>query len=88
VEAVETLPDVVAVFKRFHLASLERHVIVDVVCCHGQTWLKLIARNSKALMTDLNGKLLLDLLYCSFSLKFLYVCGYLNPSNIPLQGSH
>jgi len=58
VEAAEVLPDVTAVLKRFHVAALERHIVVDVVCCRGQTWVKLVARNTKALTTGLNGKLL------------------------------
>lgn len=55
VEAAETLPDVTAVLKRFHIASLQQHIVVDVVCCRGQMWVKVVARNSKALTTDLNG---------------------------------
>ena len=59
VKAAETLPDVTSVLRRFHLPSLQRHVVVDVVCCQGQTWVKFVARNSKALTMDLNGILLL-----------------------------
>lgn len=55
VEAAETLPDVTAVLSRVHLPSSQRHVVVDVVCCQGQTWVKVVARNSKALTVDLNG---------------------------------
>ena len=57
VEAAETLPDVNAVLRQFHVASLQRHIAVDVVCCQGQTWVKVVARNNKALTTDLNGML-------------------------------
>jgi len=59
VRSAEALPDVTAVLKRFRLSSLQRHVVVDVVCCQGQTWVKVVARNSKALTRDLNGKLAL-----------------------------
>jgi len=61
VEAAETLPDVTAVLSRIPLPSSHHHVVVDVICCQGQTWVKVIARNSKALTIDLNGKLLLML---------------------------
>jgi len=57
-EAAETLPDVTAILSRVYLPSIQRHVVVDVVCCQGQTWVKVVARNSKALTIDLNGKLI------------------------------
>jgi len=57
VEAAEMLDGVTSVLKRFHVPSLDRHVVVDVVCCQGQTWVKVIAKNSKALASDLNGKI-------------------------------
>jgi len=56
VEAAEKLPDVTAVLRRVNIPSLEHYVVVDVVCCQGQTWVKVVARNSKALASDLNGK--------------------------------
>ena len=59
-EAAKNLPDVTAVLKRFYVPSLQRHVVVDVVCCQGQTWVKVVARNNKSLTTDLIGKLLLE----------------------------
>lgn len=54
-EAAETLPDVTAVLHRVRLPSTQHHVAVDVVCCQGETWVKVVARNSKALTIDLNG---------------------------------
>jgi len=56
-EAAEMLRDVTAVLHRVHLPATQRHVTVDVICCQGQTWVKVVARNSKALTMDLNGKL-------------------------------
>jgi len=57
VEAVETLPGVSAVLRRVHCHH-HCDLVVDVICCQGQTWVKVVARNSKALMKDLNGKFL------------------------------
>ena len=56
-EAAEKLPHVTSVLRRFRLPSAQRPVVVDIVCCQGQTWVKVVARNNKSLTVDMNGKL-------------------------------
>lgn len=55
VNAVEKLPDVTEILRRFTSAYLKHPVTVDIICDGGQTWVKVIACNVKALTTDIDG---------------------------------
>jgi hypothetical protein len=59
VNAVEKLPDVTEILRRFTSAYLKHPVTVDIICDGGQTWVKVIARNVKALTTDIDDRQLL-----------------------------
>jgi hypothetical protein len=49
VDAVETFPDVCQVLQPFQCPGYEHPLVVDVVCNHGYTWVKVIARKAQAL---------------------------------------
>ena len=49
VDAVETFPDVSQVLQPFQCPGHEHPLVVDVVCNHGYTWVKVIARKAQAL---------------------------------------
>ena len=47
--AVETFPDVVEVLKPFPCPPMTHPLFVDLICNHGYTWVKVIARKAQAL---------------------------------------
>ena len=49
VQAVETLPHVTQVLQPFPCPGQDVPLTVDVVCNHGYTWVKVVARNAQAL---------------------------------------
>jgi Family of unknown function (DUF5614) len=52
------LSNVTHVLRHFSTPCSKDGVVVDVMCHHGQTWIKVIARNSKTLDHDVAGKLI------------------------------
>jgi hypothetical protein len=54
VTGAERLPGVTRVLHSLHSPRLKHSVIVDIVCNEGQTWVKVIARNAKALASDID----------------------------------
>jgi len=50
------LSNVTHVLRHFATSGSDDGVVVDVICNYGQTWIKIIARNSKALNYDIAGE--------------------------------
>lgn len=51
----ENLSNVVAVLRPLQMANSPHPIVVDVVCDGGRTWVKVITKNSKALLANVNG---------------------------------
>ena len=64
VAAMETLPHVTSVLQAFHWPSEPHPVVVDIVCNHGYTWVKVVARKAQALHLIWAGKDECNILYC------------------------
>ncbi|ELU06361.1 hypothetical protein CAPTEDRAFT_204981 [Capitella teleta] len=56
VEAAETLPNVVLILHTFCSRDQPHPIVVDVVCNHGYTWVKVIARKPEALHLVYSGQ--------------------------------
>ena len=53
----EHLPNVVAVLRPLQTPDSPNPIVVDVVCDGGRTWVKVITKNTKALLANVNGNI-------------------------------